>query len=102
MCGAQVCLFPDNKVHIVHEQEHGGIRGVLLERIETGNLILNLWDSGCGGQDSFMDSYLSTQRSTIFQHVWVLIYVFEVSTCDVASPHLQDKTCQPARPPTRT
>ncbi|KAH8994396.1 Gtr1/RagA G protein conserved region-domain-containing protein [Lactarius hatsudake] len=40
-----------------------------------GDLILNLWD--CGGQDSFMDSYLSTQRSTIFQHVWVLIYVFE-------------------------
>jgi Ras-related GTP-binding protein A/B len=41
-----------------------------------GDLILNLWD--CGGQDAFMDSYLSTQRSTIFQHVGVLIYVFEV------------------------
>ena len=43
-----------------------------------GDLILNLWD--CGGQDSFMDSYLNTQRSTIFQHVGVLIYVFDVET----------------------
>jgi Ras-related GTP-binding protein A/B len=41
-----------------------------------GDLTLNLWD--CGGQDSFMDSYLTTQRSTIFQHVGVLIYVFDV------------------------
>ncbi|KAH7107634.1 Gtr1/RagA G protein conserved region-domain-containing protein [Auriculariales sp. MPI-PUGE-AT-0066] len=41
-----------------------------------GDLILNLWD--CGGQESFMDSYISTQQGTIFQHVAVLIYVFEV------------------------
>ena len=27
-----------------------------------------------------MDSYLSTQRSTIFQHVAVLIYVFDIET----------------------
>ncbi|KAI0929007.1 hypothetical protein AcW1_006075 [Taiwanofungus camphoratus] len=43
-----------------------------------GDLILNLWD--CGGQDAFMDSYLSTQQSTIFQHVGVMIYVFEVES----------------------
>ncbi|KAI0782216.1 Gtr1/RagA G protein conserved region-domain-containing protein [Abortiporus biennis] len=43
-----------------------------------GDLILNLWD--CGGQDAFMDSYLSTQQSTIFSHVGVLIYVFEVES----------------------
>jgi Ras-related GTP-binding protein A/B len=43
-----------------------------------GDLVLNLWD--CGGQDSFMDSYLTTQRSTIFQHVAVLIYVFDIET----------------------
>lgn len=43
-----------------------------------GDLILNLWD--CGGQDAFMDSYLTTQRSTIFQQVGVLIYVFDVET----------------------
>jgi len=47
-----------------------------------GDLILNLWD--CGGQDSFMDSYLSTQRSTIFQHVAVLIYVFDVETREIS------------------
>ncbi|KAI0636622.1 Gtr1/RagA G protein conserved region-domain-containing protein [Trametes polyzona] len=43
-----------------------------------GDLILNLWD--CGGQDAFMDSYLSIQQATIFQHVGVMIYVFEVET----------------------
>jgi Ras-related GTP-binding protein A/B len=43
-----------------------------------GDLILNLWD--CGGQDAFMDSYLTTQRSTIFQHVGVLIYVFDIES----------------------
>lgn len=42
------------------------------------DLILNLWD--CGGQDAFMDSYLSTQRATIFSHVGVLIYVFDVES----------------------
>ncbi|KAF8077749.1 Gtr1/RagA G protein conserved region-domain-containing protein [Lyophyllum atratum] len=43
-----------------------------------GDLILNLWD--CGGQDAFMDSYLTTQRSTIFQHVGVMIYVFDIES----------------------
>ncbi|KAJ2913211.1 hypothetical protein MD484_g7204, partial [Candolleomyces efflorescens] len=43
-----------------------------------GDLILNLWD--CGGQDAFMDSYLTAQRATIFQHVGVLIYVFDVES----------------------
>ena len=38
-----------------------------------GDLILNLWD--CGGQDSFMESYLTSQRSTIFQQVGVLIWL---------------------------
>ncbi|KZT26611.1 hypothetical protein NEOLEDRAFT_1241056 [Neolentinus lepideus HHB14362 ss-1] len=45
-----------------------------------GDLILNLWD--CGGQDAFMDSYLSTQRSTIFSHVGVMIYVFDIESRD--------------------
>jgi Ras-related GTP-binding protein A/B len=31
-----------------------------------------------------MDSYLSTQRSTIFQHVAVLIYVFDVETREIS------------------
>ncbi|PFH54136.1 hypothetical protein AMATHDRAFT_427 [Amanita thiersii Skay4041] len=46
-----------------------------------GDLILNLWD--CGGQDAFMDSYLSTQRPTIFQQVGVLIYVFDIETQEI-------------------
>jgi Ras-related GTP-binding protein A/B len=48
-----------------------------------GDLILNLWD--CGGQDSFMQSYLSTQQSTIFSNVGVLIYVFDLHSREVAS-----------------
>ena len=43
-----------------------------------GNLTLNLWD--CGGQDTFMDSYLNSQRDHIFQNVQVLIYVFDVES----------------------
>ena len=56
-----------------------------------GDLILNLWD--CGGQDAFMDSYLSTQRSTIFQHVGVLIYVFEVSAHDAVKDAVYYRDC---------
>lgn len=56
-----------------------------------GDLILNLWD--CGGQDAFMDSYLSTQRSTIFQHVGVLIYVFEVSAHDAVKDAAYYRNC---------
>src|SRR6266850_5372833 len=56
-----------------------------------GDLILNLWD--CGGQDAFMDSYLSTQRSTIFQHVGVLIYVFEVSVHDAVKDAAYYRDC---------
>lgn len=41
-----------------------------------GSLVLNLWD--CGGQSSFLESYLSVQKSTVFAHVGVLIYVFDV------------------------
>jgi Ras-related GTP-binding protein A/B len=43
-----------------------------------GDLILNLWD--CGGQDSYMAGYLSTQQATIFAAVGVLIYVFDLRT----------------------
>ncbi|KAF9564353.1 rraga protein [Agrocybe pediades] len=46
-----------------------------------GDLILNLWD--LGGQDSFMDSYLTTQRTTIFSQVGVMIYVFDVESRDM-------------------
>ncbi|TFY66676.1 hypothetical protein EVG20_g4415 [Dentipellis fragilis] len=56
-----------------------------------GDLILNLWD--CGGQDAFMDSYLTTQRSTIFQHVGVLIYVFEIESRDMSKDLLYYRDC---------
>lgn len=46
-----------------------------------GSLVLNLWD--CGGQEAFLDSYLSSQRNTIFRDVGVLIYVFDVDSRDV-------------------
>ncbi|CAA21283.1 RagA/B GTPase Gtr1 [Schizosaccharomyces pombe] len=43
-----------------------------------GNLVLNLWD--CGGQEAFMENYLSAQRDHIFRNVQVLIYVFDVES----------------------
>jgi Ras-related GTP-binding protein A/B len=43
-----------------------------------GNLVLNLWD--CGGQESFMDNYISSQRDQIFRNVELLIYVFDVES----------------------
>merc|ERR1712000_323736 len=46
-----------------------------------GNLTLNLWD--CGGQEAFMENYLSQQRVHVFSNVGVLIYVFDVESRDV-------------------
>lgn len=43
-----------------------------------GNLVLNLWD--CGGQESFMENYFTSQRDNIFRNVEVLIYVFDVES----------------------
>ncbi|KAM5195111.1 ras-related GTP-binding protein B isoform 10-T11 [Hipposideros larvatus] len=43
-----------------------------------GNLVLNLWD--CGGQDTFMENYFTSQRDNIFRNVEVLIYVFDVES----------------------
>jgi hypothetical protein len=40
-----------------------------------------------------MDSYLSTQRSTIFQHVGVLIYVFEVGAHDAVKDATYYRDC---------
>ncbi|KAF8320583.1 rraga protein [Cantharellus anzutake] len=45
-----------------------------------GSLTLNLWD--CGGQEAFMDSFLASQRNTVFRDVGVLIYVFDIETKD--------------------
>ncbi|KAK4246710.1 Gtr1/RagA G protein conserved region-domain-containing protein [Corynascus novoguineensis] len=46
-----------------------------------GNLTLNLWD--CGGQEAFMENYLSQQRAHVFSNVGVLIYVFDIESRDI-------------------
>ncbi|KAL7418238.1 Gtr1/RagA G protein conserved region-domain-containing protein [Mrakia frigida] len=45
-----------------------------------GSLSLNIWD--CGGQQSYMDNYLATQRSNIFKNVALLIYVFDTKSTE--------------------
>ncbi|GAA5965721.1 hypothetical protein JCM3765_003231 [Sporobolomyces pararoseus] len=46
-----------------------------------GGLRLDLWD--CGGQDSFMDSHLTAQSSTVFRSVHSLIYIFDAESPDL-------------------
>ncbi|KAK4687515.1 Ras-related GTP-binding protein A/B, partial [Tremellales sp. Uapishka_1] len=38
----------------------------------------NLWD--CGGQEAFLDNYVTAQKDTIFSNVAVLIYVFDITS----------------------
>lgn len=45
-----------------------------------GSLVLNLWD--CGGQNAFVDNYLTAQKDTIFANVAVLIYVFDITSTE--------------------
>lgn len=71
--------------------EHSNIRFM-------GNLMLNLWD--CGGQEKFMDAYVTSQhdrgmrggvggsggqREHVFSNVAVLIFVFDVENRDFAA-----------------
>lgn len=58
-------------VQMIVDVEHSHVRFL-------GNLMLNLWD--CGGQDSFMENYFSSQRNHIFRNVQVLIFVFDVDS----------------------
>ncbi|KJH42153.1 Gtr1/RagA G protein region [Dictyocaulus viviparus] len=53
------------------EVEHAHVRFL-------GNLVLHLWD--CGGQETFMNNYLTSQKDQIFKNVQVLIYVFDVES----------------------
>ncbi|WFD29333.1 GTP-binding protein gtr1 [Malassezia sp. CBS 17886] len=63
------------------EVEHSHVRF-------PGSLVLNLWD--CGGQKSYMESYMDTQRSQVFGDVGVLIYVVDlVSTEDESDGMLE-------------
>lgn len=43
-----------------------------------GNLVLNLWD--CGGQEAFLENYITSQSEHVFRNVEVLIYVFDVES----------------------
>lgn len=56
-----------------------------------GNLVLSLWD--CGGQTSFMDNYLNSQRDNIFQNVEVLIYVFDIESREMETDMLYFRNC---------
>ncbi|KAF1991269.1 GTP-binding protein GTR1 [Aulographum hederae CBS 113979] len=48
-----------------------------------GNLMLNLWD--CGGQDGFVENYLTHQRTHVFGSVAVLIFVFDIESREFAA-----------------
>ncbi|KAF2646567.1 GTP-binding protein GTR1 [Massarina eburnea CBS 473.64] len=48
-----------------------------------GNLMLNLWD--CGGQDGFVENYLTHQRTHVFSSVAVLIFVFDIESREFAA-----------------
>ncbi|CAD6887616.1 unnamed protein product [Tilletia controversa] len=45
-----------------------------------GNIVLNLWD--CGGQQAYMDGYISANSKHVFTSVGVLIYVFDLVSSD--------------------
>lgn len=53
-----------------------------------GNMVLNLWD--CGGQEAFLDHYVSTQKDQIFSNVAILIYVFDATTTSSSSEWEKD------------
>ncbi|CAI5441315.1 unnamed protein product [Caenorhabditis angaria] len=60
-----------NRLGPTIEVEHAHVRFL-------GNLVLHLWD--CGGQESFMENFLVSQKDQIFKNVQVLIYVFDVES----------------------
>jgi len=53
-----------------------------------GNLTLNLWD--CGGQESYMESFLN---DNIFRNVEVLIYVFDVESMEFEKDLFYYQSC---------
>ncbi|PAV64306.1 hypothetical protein WR25_25377 [Diploscapter pachys] len=60
-----------NRIGPTIDVEHAHVRFL-------GNLVLHLWD--CGGQETFMDNYLISQKEQVFRNVQVLIYVFDVDS----------------------
>lgn len=66
--------FDTHRLGATIDVEHSQLRFL-------GNVTLNLWD--CGGQNSFIENYLTTQRDHIFKMVEVLIYVFDIGSKEV-------------------
>lgn len=56
-----------------------------------GNMVLHLWD--CGGQETFMENYMTAQREQIFKNVQVLIYVFDVESREVDKDYRNYQSC---------
>lgn len=56
-----------------------------------GNMVLHLWD--CGGQETFMENYMTVQRDQIFKNVQVLIYVFDVESREVDKDYRNYQSC---------
>nr|CAD2165780.1 unnamed protein product [Meloidogyne enterolobii]CAD2169030.1 unnamed protein product [Meloidogyne enterolobii]CAD2195876.1 unnamed protein product [Meloidogyne enterolobii]CAD2196176.1 unnamed protein product [Meloidogyne enterolobii] len=56
-----------------------------------GNMVLHLWD--CGGQEIFMENYMTAQRDQIFKNVQVLIYVFDVESREVDKDYGNYQSC---------
>jgi len=56
-----------------------------------GNLVLNLWD--CGGQETFMENYFSSQRDHIFRNVEVLIYIFDIESRELKKDLQYYRSC---------
>jgi hypothetical protein len=55
------------------EVEHSHVRF-------PGSLVLNLWD--CGGQKTYMENYMDSQRNQVFSSVGMLIYVVDMVSTD--------------------
>ena len=66
------------------EIEHAHVRFL-------GSLVLLLWD--CGGQEAFMENYMSSQRDQIFKNVQVLIYVFDVESREIDKDYRYYQGC---------
>jgi len=66
------------------EVEHAHVRFL-------GNLVLHLWD--CGGQETFMENYLASQKDQIFKNVQVLIYVFDVESRELEKDYRYYQNC---------
>ncbi|KAI6194129.1 hypothetical protein M3Y96_01092000 [Aphelenchoides besseyi] len=56
-----------------------------------GNMVLHLWD--CGGQETFMENYMTAQKDQIFKNVQVLIYVFDVESREVDKDYRNYQSC---------